>query len=329
MSFVLLLLGLFSGVSAAQIEPLDSDATAFSGRDVVRKYRISSEQSFEGRLQWRLVLERRTLVSGELPVRVTPQQGQEVAVRFKLPQLRQLVALQSRLELVLLEGPQPVASRDDPLWLMSDDPFVTRREWLKQQKVHLFDPNAMTQRVFDKSQIPYVLVTTAAEAKRLEGGFLVIGEKTKLDQYPGLAESLMALALRGGRVLCLSPDSGIFSIASLENSAAVGMSFHNEEVIADLDKRMTPLPGAQASAQLARMRLSAKGGEVTLRVNQMGSPVSDGAAGWLWWEVACRASGGGLIVHHFPWIERWDLTPAPSHLLLRTIENFTQAEVSP
>src|SRR5205809_828047 len=80
-----------------------------------------------------------------------------VTVKLTAPEVKPGVVLKTRLRVRLLAAGEtkPAAKHERPLWVFADDPFVNRRQWLKELKISLFDPEKTTAEPLKKLEVPF------------------------------------------------------------------------------------------------------------------------------------------------------------------------------
>ncbi|MBW3596263.1 MAG: hypothetical protein KY475_03195, partial [Planctomycetes bacterium] len=217
-------------------------------------------------------------------------------------------------------GDQLLAEHERAVWLFSRDPFVNRREWLKDLKIALYDPEGATQKVFDEAEIPYNAPRTTAALGEVEDGVAIIGEGVSFGSRRGLAETLANLAARGVPVICLAPADGEIPFpGGEEQPLAESVELRRSDVIKEFDKRLDADHWPPAG-QVVKSGLTVAGrrGGVTLEVGD--SPIA-----WPWLR-ASYAGGKQEIICGFGVIEAWDAAPTPRFLLAEILKQLTDEE---
>ncbi|MCE9551849.1 MAG: hypothetical protein K8T91_00515 [Planctomycetes bacterium] len=295
------------------IEAVDQWADVFSGAEVKIKYNVRSAQPFEGRLNWSLSVNRRTVKHGQLPLTVKAGQASEAVVRVNMPEVKEGVILESQLNVAAFTGadPKPVAEGVRKVWIFPADPFTDRREWLKGLRITLFDPEGKTADVFEKSHVPFRLNKNIAALDELSEGMVVIGEAVSWQDYKSLAAAMVKLAARGVPVLCLAPGDGTMPLPGGEGAdlpTPESLALRHEDVITELDKRLDaktwPL---EAKITSSRLVIKSHRDQVLVEVRRQ-------PRGYCWLEARYPGKGR-LLICGFAIIKPWEATPAPRYLL--------------
>ena len=309
--------GAEAGVSMIVLEDWSS---VFGGRRAEFHCAITATKSFRGRAGWSLAVGRRTIARGEASVSAGPQKTETVEIRFDVPQLKEGVVMPAVLSVACYgpNGDRPAGSLKKPLWIFPENPFADRSQWLKQLQIHLFDPVGKTRQVFQDAAIPFSETRNVDALSALEGGLLVIGEGTSLEEYRGLSRITMETAAKGIPVLCLAPSNGQFTVPGMEETdhlpRPTSIAFRRADVIRELDKRLDarawPPDGKAAAGSLV---VKSDRGHVIAQV-------VEGDAGWPWLEVGFSAKRGKLIVCGFGLVKKWNAGPTPRFLFARLLD---------
>jgi hypothetical protein len=309
---------LAAAASAAEprvsIEPAEKWSDVFADHEVKFHHAIRAAAPLEGRLHWSLSVQVRTVAQGELPLKTDGRQPVELTVPLKTPTVKQGVIVQSQLTLAAYaDGEQkPVASHSRPLWIFPRDPFAYRRQWLKELRITLLDPEGKTADVLGQAGIPYKLTRNTAALDGLTEGLLVVGEGVAWRDYRALGEAMGKAAARGVPVLCLAPGEGTMALPGSEGAdlpAPSGISLRREEIITQLDKRLDAVAWPP-EGQIAASRLSLKSDR-----QQVVIEATRDEHGWPWLEVSYPTAKGRLILCGFGIIRQWEAGPAPRYLL--------------
>ena len=115
------------------IEPVEKWSNVFSGGDVKLHYLVRTAQPFDGRLNWSLSVNERTVEHGQLPLTTTAGQAAEATVALKVPEVKEGVILESRLSIAAYAtgDPRPLAAHVRTVWIFPRDPFADRSRWLE------------------------------------------------------------------------------------------------------------------------------------------------------------------------------------------------------
>ena len=193
------------------IEPVEKWSNVFSGGEVKFHYLVRTAQPFDGRLNWSLAFNERTIEHGQLPLTFvgagTRYSGSaaEATVALKVPEVKEGVILESRLSIAAYAAgdPKPLATHVKTVWIFPREPFTDRSRWLQGLKITLFDPDGKTADVLEKARVPFTLTKNTAALGELREGLLVIGEGTAWRDYRSLGATIVKAAARGVPVLCL------------------------------------------------------------------------------------------------------------------------------
>ena len=174
-----------AAAEGAAIEPGEKWANVFSGAEMKFHYTVHTAQAIDGRLDWSLSVNRRTVEHGQLALAAAPGHAAEVTVAFKAPEVKEGVVLESQLSLAAYAAgdQRPVAQHAKTVWIFPRDPFAGRSQWLKGLKITLFDPGGKTADVLEKARVPFAFTKNTAALGDLRDGLLVIGEGTPWRDY--------------------------------------------------------------------------------------------------------------------------------------------------
>jgi len=309
------------------IEPGEKWADVFSGGEVKFHYTVRTTQAIDGRLNWSLSVNRRTVEHGQLPLTARAEHAAEVTVALKVPEVKEGVILESQLSVAAYAtGDQkPAAEHVKTVWIFPRDPFVDRSEWLKALKITLFDPEGKTADVLEKARVPFTFTKNTSALDELSEGMLVIGEGTAWKDYRSLGEAMVRAAARGVPVLCLAPGEGTLVLpgtAGAELPPPDSLTLRQEDIIAELDKRLDATAWPPAG-KIAASRLAIKSDR-----DQVVAEVSQPPHTWPWLEVRYPAKKGRLVVCGFGIVRQWEATPAPRYLLSELFRRLTAEKLS-
>ena len=133
--------------------------------------------------------------------------------------------------------------------------------------------------------------------------------------HRGLFRNMAALAARGGRVLCLAPAEGAFSLPDPSQEALpAGLAVRDQGVIADLGKRLDARGWPPANRiPHSGFILRGRRGPVSVDFD-----VED--ADWVWLDMRYTESGGRLIVCGIRILDPWESHPTPRYLFAGLLE---------
>ena len=314
------------------IKPVDKWADVFSGAEVKFRYTVRAAQALEGRINWSLSVNQRTVEHGQLPLTAGAGRAAEVTVALKLPEVKEGVVLEAQFSVAAYATgeQQPVATHAKTIWIFPRDPFVDRGQWLKGLKITLFDPEGKTADVWEKAHVPFTFTKNTAALDELRDGLLVIGEGSAWRDYRGLGEAAVKAAARGVPVLCLAPGEGCLVLpgtAGAELPPPASLTLRQADIIRELDKRLdaTAWP-PEGRIDVSRLAIKSDRDQVVAETGQfLPSPSGRGAGGegWPWLEVRYPGEGGRLSVCGFRIIRQWEATPTPRYLLLELFERLS------
>lgn len=309
----LLTTAIAAGEPSAAIEPTEKWCNVFGDEKATFHYAVRTGEAIEGRVQWSLSVNRRTVERGDLPLKAAAGRTAEVEVAFNIPAVREGVIVEAQLAVAVhLAGEEkPAASHTKTLWIFPRDPFVDRSKWLKELKITLFDPSGKTAGVLEKARVPFMFTKNVSALDELGEGLLLVGEGTSWKDFRGLDEALVKAAARGVPVLCLAPGEGSIALPGSEGAdppPPAELSLRREDVIAELDKRLDAVAWPP-EGRVAACRLAVKSDR-----ERIVAEVTKERQAWPWLE-ARYAGKGRLLVCGFGIIRQWEATPAPRYLL--------------
>ena len=301
-----------------QVEPRELWSSVLAESEAKWGFKISSDEDWNGSVQWRLSHGARTLVSGERALKVTAAEAGLLELPFKWPALKGDASLALELSISV-----DTTTFKKPVWVLSKDPFAGRSEWLKKLNLHVFDPDEQTIDCFEKMDVPFKHVKSQDAIADIESGLLVIGEGISFVDRRRVMSAAFAAAERGIPVLCLASREGTFE-GPAEKPLA-GLQLRRRDVLREWDKRFDI---EQWSADLtAQMR----GLKVKQRDDRQVVEHADEAdGGWAVCEWLIEGECDGQPVRTrvvwlgFRVIEAWDVNPTPRHLLGRALERLSQ-----
>jgi hypothetical protein len=310
------------------IEPVEKWAGVLGGSEVKFHYTVRTTQALEGRIEWSLSVNRRTIQRGQLPLVASAEHVAEATVALKVPEVKEGVILESQLSIAAYKagGQKPAAEHVKKIWIFPPNPFADRTRWLKDLGITLFDPEGKTADRFEKAGIPFHFTKNTASLDELREGLLVIGEGTAWRDYRSLGKTIVKTAARGVPVLCLAPGEGAIALPGAEEAdlpAPSRLSLRREDVIQELDKRLDfvawPPLGEITSS---RLMVKSDRGQVVIEA-------AKDLRGWSWLEVRWPAPRGRLlIICGFGIIRQWDAGPAPRYLLSELFTRLTTEKLS-
>lgn len=300
-------------------------ADFWGGKEILFHFAVSSDQAMTGRAGWKFSCGDRTLARQEREIAPGPGKTEILEIRVQMPEVKEGVVLPAALTVSLVEAGsvKAVAAVEKKIWIYPENPFVDRKEWLKKLDIRLFDPEKKTGECFEKAGIPFQRVNNCEALSEIKDGIIIVGEGVSFNDYKGLSEVLFKAAARGVPVLCLAPSGGTCSLPGVgENELPVpqSMTFHRNELIARLDKRLDagtwPPDGVIFGTTMAIK---------SMRGTIVGE-VEKGHKEWPWLEMTFDKPQGKFILCHFAIIEKWESGPAPRFFLARMMEYLTSGK---
>ncbi len=297
---------------------LEGWSTVFGGRRAEFHCTVTAKASFEGRASWSLTVGRRTLARGETSVSAGPRKVGTVEIQCDLPQVAEGVVMPAVLSVACYapNARTPAASLAKSLWIFPENPFAGRSQWLKQLRIHLFDPAGKTRNVLRKQAIPFTETGNVDSLTALDRGVLIIGEGTSFQKYRGLPRIMIQVAAKGIPVLCLAPSDGQFVLPGTQEAdlpRPSRITFRRADVIRELDKRL------DAGTWPPDGKVAAGGVALKSDRDRVIAQVVAGDAGWPWLEVRFAGGRGKLIVCSFALMRKWDAGPTPRFLFARLL----------
>ena len=298
----------------------ETGTSLYGGRAVTFRVRLPEGVCLPVRIAAAIVVDGRTLQRRETEGAASAGTPPAASFTFDLPALKPGVAMLARIEVnARSTDGRYDAKAERSLWLFGDCPFADQATLLSRLEIAVFDPSGDTIRTLRGASIPFEELRSLDEMEALRQGVVIVGEGLSLVQTRGLAESMVAAAGRGVRVLCLSPTEGALSIPGLGgDGASRSIRFEREDAILALDKRLDA--GFRAWKGPSRTR----GMRVAGQRDRFLFEVADEPAAWPWIDVALE--GGSLIVCGFPVIAAWEAGPTAPYLLLAILQNWDRQQ---
>ncbi len=303
--------GLARADEAAQIRLRNPSASVFGGRPAVWRLDADGPVAFEGTVVWNLTVSGGVIARREARVAVRPGEAVMVDIEVDLPDVREGIIAEGRLQMALREGRGAVlAELEHSFYVFGENPAAGRMEWLRGLEMIVYDPEGRTAERLEELGWPFRRISNLSALEALGTHVLLMGEGISLRSARGLMEAVMRAAERGGRVVMLAPVDGAFPPPGSGDDAAApeSLQFHDSTYVQGLDKRLdTP-------ARRSTFRLD----------GQRTGPVVgvESAGGWAFMEA--RWPGGGvLLLCGCGLLETWEVSPAPRYLLMKMLEKAT------
>ncbi len=310
---------------AASVSISPGCSAIFAGKRADFGCVVAGQRSFQGRVCWSLEIDGAVLRRGETAADFNAGAVNRIAIPLELPAAKPGVILPAVLSVSIVAAGQSraAATRQKRLWIFPSNPFHDRSAWLRRLDVRLFDPQGDTQRAFQKAGIPFTRADNLDALAKLDGGLLMIGQGVSLDEYPGLAEVIVAAAARGEAVLCLAPSEGYFPLPGSENHQGFrpdGIFIRGADVIRELDKRLDATDWPEDG------RAAAVGFKICCCRGQAAALVDSSDENWPWLEIRFPTGRGRLLICGFDIVGKWENGPTPRYLLARLLEYLDKNE---
>jgi hypothetical protein len=309
------------------VAPLTPASNVFAGRKAHWRYSVQAREDFSGRAAWRLAVGDRTLARREQPVAAGFGRDGAVNIELELPAAKPGVVLSATLTVALLDpdGKERTRHEKDVL-IFAEDAFSERQRWLRDLKIHLFDPEGKTSEIMTAAGIPFTPVVNMDAFDSIASGLLLIGEGVSLRDYRGLWPAMTRTAARGLPVLCLALSAGEFELPTTDTDSAPRaerMVLRQNNVVTDMDKRLDPDAWPPDGRSVASS-LALSGGRGSIDAN-----VQANRAGWPWLELgfahpARPAAPTRLAVCGFAIMEKWNDSPTPRYLFVELLNYVTE-----
>ncbi|HTU19799.1 MAG TPA: hypothetical protein VMG10_17180 [Gemmataceae bacterium] len=308
------------------IEALSQWSNVFGGKEATWQYQVKAPRAFKGRAVWNLTREGRTLARGEVGLAAGPDKPALVKVAVTIPPVKNGVVLEAKLTLSLVADKENKAavSQERTIWIFPEDPFYLHSKWLKELKIHLFDPEKKTLKVLEKAGVPFDEVGNVESIAELKEGVLVVGEGVSFKESSALPELLLQAAARGLPVLCLAPTEGTLPIPGVDKGKGPlpgSLAWRRPEVIGEIDKRLDARSWLGGEMIASTISLTAGEGMVQGEIAPAG--------GWPWMEASYSETHGRLVICGFAIIRQWEAGPTPRFLFERLLERVSDKPAKP
>jgi hypothetical protein len=315
------------GVAAAPrtvIIPREKWNTCFSGQKATLHFILQSSETIQGRLSWACLSQRLTVAHDVISVTVEAAKPAEIEIALQLPDTREELVLEADLGLRLVnDRGDAVAEHKQTLRVFSRDPYARRQDWLKKQKISLYDPEGKTRKIFEEHSIPCNTIGNLSVLETITDGIVIIGEDISWNERLGLPEAMVKLAKAGVAVLCLAPSEGrmTFPGSDDDRASSARVALEGLDIVAHFDKRFDnlawPFDGAVIQTYF---ELAAQRDRVVLQAVKT-------PRGWPWLEVE-YPGGGRLALCGLGIIHSWEGGPTPRYLLLSMLESLSQKKIN-
>lgn len=324
---LVLVAGLANEVGAVTITPLQPWSNYFAANEAKLAYEVAADAVIECRAGWRLKVGTRTLATREVACPVAPDKPGKLTIDVVFPPVEEGIILAVELEVSVFEPTEnkSLASSTRTLWLFPSNPFLDRREWLKDFKITLFDPKGSTARIFEKAAIDCKTTKNLDAVAKLTEGMLIVAEGVSFKDYRALPKVMMEAAVAGRPVLCLAPLGGQLPLPGADTPGVPvpeRMLWARNDIITEMDKRLDARWWTE-EADPVKSVLTLKG-----ESRRVMGDFAAGNQGWPWFEAQFADSKGHLVICGFGVIEHWEAGPTPRFLLSRIFERFSPEVVS-
>ncbi len=303
------------------LKPLESWSNFFADSDVELRY-DAANLTAHSRLFWSFIsAERRVLSRGEVDLAAQAGEPTRATIRLHTPTVNPGVVLQTALLVAAVsrDAPgKPQAAQQRLLSIFPPNPFADRVEHLKRAPLRIFDPRANTSKALTALQVPLEEVYNPAALVDLSPGLLLVGEGISFAEERGLADVLVAAAVKGQTVVCLAPTGGTIPLpldSDGSTASASSVTLRKQEVISQFDKRLDALSWPVDG------RVVASGVAIKTEGLALVGEVAAGDKNWPWLDVGFPG-GGRLVICGFGILAHWNETPAPRYLLASVLESI-------
>lgn len=311
------------GESANQLVPVNNRSCVFADDKTLFGYSIQNAEArdVDWRVDWSLLAGDRTITRGSSEVRLLGgSDSPQLNVQIPTPPLRDSVILPVQLQMTWTAGGKKY-QHNRPLYIFSRNPFATRKAFLKNAQIKLFDSDSKTVELLDKNEIPHTRLLNLSAIDLVTEGIVLVGEGVSFRKQRKLSESLLRAAQRGVPVLCLAPSEGDFPLAIQQDGQLTRPSrlvLERGEVVRRYDKRFDEVP------TICHLSLESRRNEVVISA-------ANGKDDWSWlnMEFPAEAPGmpsGRLIVCGLGIVSHWDTSPVPRYLFVHLLEELTSAQ---
>ena len=304
------------------LQPEEKWSGVLGDCDVKFHYSIRGTERLDGRIDWVLSVNQRTIDRGHTALTVGPGKPARATLPLRIPAVKEGVVLEAQLTVAIytVADVKPAAVENRTLRIFATDPFANRGQWLRGLAITLFDPEKKTADLFDKTHIPFKYTRNTSMLDELDEGLLVVGEGTAWRDYASLGQSVVKAASRGVPVLCLAPGEGTLALPGADGAdlpAPAAVTLRREEVIGEIDKRLDRFAWPP-DGQIAVSRLEIKGDRDRAILE-----FARGDHGWPWLDVRYPAPRGHLWVCGFGIVRSWEAGPAPRYLLAELLARLS------
>ncbi len=304
--------GLAQAGDAVQIRLRNPSVSVFGGRPAVWRLEVTGPDVFVGNVAWNLTVSGGVIARRETRVAIRPGEAGMVDIAVHLPDVRDGVIVEGRLQMALQdERGEVLAGLEHSFYVFGTNPAAGRKEWLRGLELSVYDPEGRTAERLEELDWPFHRVSNLSALESVGSHMLLVGEGGSLRSARGLMEAAMRVAEQGGRVLVLAPADGAFAPPGSGEGERTPetLRFHDTAYVQGLDKRL------DAPLLRAAFRL---GGQRT-------GPVVSVETGGGWAFMEARWPGGGtLLLCGCGLLETWETSPSPRFLLMRMLEEMTQ-----
>ncbi len=301
------------------IEAKEKWRTVFGGREAIYHFHIRAVESISGRVGWVLRHKNRTIDRGESLFKAGPVDQSLIKVGLNIPQVKEGVIMPLRFALTLYSktDKQVLASWEETLYVFHEDAFAIKKEWLKNLKIGLFDPEGKTQAVFKAMKIPFLVQKNIDSLSKFNGSLLIIGSGLNFAKYQSLWKEILSLSIQNTPVLVLAPSAGSILIPGVKGTELPecrSMMFLGREVICQLYNKLDADAWAPDGKVVASSMVLN-----TVKSRLVGEFVSEDKD-WSWFEADFTGKGGRIVICGFAIVEQMDAGPTPRFLLARLFE---------
>jgi hypothetical protein len=159
------------------LQPEEEWSGVLGDSEVTFHYTVRAAEALEGRIDWSLSVNQRTIDRGHTAWTAGPEKPAKITLPLRIPAVKEGVMLEARLTVTVytVADAKPAAVDNRPVRIFAPDPFADRGQWLKGLAITLFDPGKKTADLFDKAHIPFKYTRNTSMLDELNEGLLVVG----------------------------------------------------------------------------------------------------------------------------------------------------------
>lgn len=281
------------------------------GREERLTFLLDDTVPLPASVEFRVLIGSRTLSAGQ----TTVMRDRKFEFGFQTPEIPPGTVLPVTVVGMIADRPESQTSKE--LFVYPKNPFRDRGEWLVKLKLHLFDPEQRTGKLFESMEIPFKKLDQLSVDSLDSGGILVVGEGFRFDAASEWVDECWKLAQRGHRMICLSPASGSL-IWPQEATAPSTLTMARLNYFHRHDKRLDVndwVGGKSPVSSSLRLEVGQSGSEFRVSQKELGA--------FCVLDADYQPTRGRLIICGASIVDGWDSTPAPRQFLSYLFETVS------